>query len=1201
MTRRSTSLFLLLAISLCNLGEAQAIFRQAFFLRESVRGFDAAGNALAGVVPTNGAPASAAHAKQAASVPNRKVRPSASGQLGMSPFQRRIAPWVRDRIRAMRAGRASSASSNSAMPHSATSSSGNDFTPPGFGGYLGPLSSGAAASECTNAAYNCGLEILVTGDLNGDGKPDLVSVQYNGVIYALINNGAGGFAAPVEYDPPMLTDDVTYAVGADFNGDGRMDIALVDQSNNQIDIFLNQGNGTFATPTSIPIVTSDHENLNAIAVGDVNGDGKIDFVALTSITTGGGRFGPNNVQGGSPSTTFTLQTFFGNGDGTFVTPTAAQTTVQTITSGAAVLGANMELADLQGNGTLDLLFPIGETIGGAPNYQKYGAIAPSNGDGTFGAFTTPITGDQFNRPTDTIHAIDLNGDGILDLVLQADQQIYTALGTGNGNFAATINTGFDSEILQFADVNGDGYPDLLSQTSGMEVALGNGDGTFNPPPAVYLSTDTGGIEDSVFGDFNGDGILDIAAITNDPRVIELAQGLGGGVYTAVPALYSPANPAIPSGNLELEAVADFNGDGVSDILSLNLLSPPSLTVALGNGKGGFTYKTALSLSQFPNLQYVQPVTADFNGDGFPDILLTGSVGSLAVALSNGDGTFKTPVNIPLGPLGCTPDLADVADLTGNGHLDIVIAYGGDTGCGEGGNNPSGYFVISGNGDGTFGAAQFYPFGNELYAPTLADLNGDGIPDLMLNDEPMAPGLGRTFAIYFLPGNGDGTFGAPLAVNIGGVVSQVIAADVNGDGIKDLILFNEGNYTGNTSFGDSPGSNAGIDLFMNDGHAVFNPLSQLSAGNYYMNGYVGDVNGDGVADITASLFEVNTQNNAEDGFVTWLGLGQGYFAPVGTPAQRGADLLLPGNFLSDGTTSFAVNLNTEFLPDEGDLAGAPEVFVMFNQGGDTLALTPSATSAAQGAEVNLTAAITTTISRGAPTGTIAFATNGTTLGTATVEGGTASFSTGSLGVGTNSITATYSGDGNYNVASATTSVAVSAIQPGIAVSASPASLTAMPGATVTALISVAANPAFSGAVSLSCTGAPSQSSCTVSPASLQLSAGQSSAVTLVIATTAANNTYQAGNRPAQPNSLHRSGSGMALTAILLFALPWRRRLGNSFLGLLTLAVVCASALIGCGGSKPAPTYTGTAAGSYTLTVTATSGSVSGSSTITLQVQ
>lgn len=1097
-------------------------------------------------------------------------------------------PWIQERIRS-----ASKLSKGSAKVQDAPASGSNSFVVPNFGGFLNGVSyPGGLESACATAPDNCGLNVVLSGDLNGDGKPDLVVVQYDGILYSILNNGSGGFQAPVEYAPPPPIRSVSYAVTGDFNGDGLIDVAEVDQGNNAIILYLSKGDGTFLSPTAISVNTTDSESLQSLAVGDVNADGNLDLVALTSISTSGGGGIMQGPKGAStPKTTFTIQSFLGDGKGGFATPTSAQTTVSTISGGTAVFGLNMQLGDVYHTGKLALALPVGLPTSGGFLETLCAAVVPGNGDGTFGAYATPIQAGYGHAVADEVQLVDLNSDGYLDIALTTGGDVLSALNDGHGGFQAPISSAIGQAALLFSDVNSDGYPDLIGSYSGTAVYPGNGDGTFSNPVASY--NNTGGYYEGItLADFNGDGIPDIAEVTNDPRVVTVFAGLGAGKYSAAPLLSSSANPVINSSSLYLKATGDFNGDGYTDVLTANTTSD-SLETALSDGKGGFSLKTALPITEFPYFDYVQPITPDFNGDGLQDIILTGSVGKLAVALSKGDGTFGTPISLDMGALACPLGYAATADLTGSGHQDLVIPYGGDGGCGVSGSNASGYFVIRNNGKGSFAQPVFYSFGLELYSVTLADLNGDGIPDLVLNDEPFDDPDAPPFATYYLPGNGDGTFGEARTLTTMMVVSQILAADVNNDGKTDLVYFSEGNYVGAAFPGDQSQAAAGIDLFINEGGGIFDPISQLSVGNYYMNGYVGDVNGDGIPDITASLYDLDLLNNPFDGFTTWLGLGQGYFSPVSTPVPRGSTLTLPGHFLADGTTSFAVELDS-----------LPATAIMLNQGGDSLALSSSASSASQGAAVSLSATVSTTFSNGSPTGTVTFVSNGTTLGSAAVADGVATFSTSSLPIGANTITATYQGDSHYNVATASTKVKVVAIQPGVAVSASPNSLSLTAGATGTAVVSIAANAAFSGTVALTCSGAPAQASCSISPASVQLSAGQTGTLTAVVATTAANNTYQASNRKNDAGSLGLAGGGV-LAATFLMMLPLRRRISKGLWTLLIAIAIGVAGLTGCnsggGGSNSTTTYTGTPAGSYTLKVTATSGSITSSSTITLQVQ
>ncbi|WP_158750705.1 FG-GAP-like repeat-containing protein [Acidobacterium sp. S8] len=1098
-------------------------------------------------------------------------RSQPSSFKGYNPTESKLIPWVQKHLT-----QPQSAAKLNANQQVSAGESTPPTNVPGFGAFLdGKTYSDGLETKCADAPDNCGVFVALSKDFDGDGKVDLAVVQYDGTVNIMLNDGAGGLKDPIVYSPPPNAG-VTYATAVDLNGDGYPDIIASDASNTNLIVYLNQGNGTFATPASIPVNTPDDAELDAIGVTDINGDGKPDVVALLDSLT--------FTDSGDLVTTLTIQTFFGKGDGTFVIPTEAQTTQQTI-SGQAGFGGMLAFGDFRHRGKSDLVFLQAVTNSSGFFGDVSAVLAEGNGDGTFSAPKNAVIIKNVTRSLGDLRVVDLNADNNPDIAFEGSTGLITALNNGDGTFGAPITAPLSPATLLFDDINGDGYPDLVMNGGTLAVYPGKGDGTFGTPPAEYLDADGTG-QGIRLADYNGDGIPDIVEINNNPREASIFLGQGGGKYTAAPLLSSAADPVLDANQLVLQTTGDFNGDGYSDILAVNAGNgEPSLETALSDGTGSFIYKTALLQRQFPTLAYVQPVTADFNGDGRQDIILTGYVGTLAVALANSDGTFANPTSIPLGPLSCVPNYAGTGDLTGSGHQDIVITYPGDYNCGGNGSTPSGYFIVPGKGDGTFGAPQFYPFGEELFSVTIADMNGDGIPDLVLNDEPFDIVFSPYFAVYFLAGKHDDTFGEPLLVSSGNVISQIIAGDLNQDGKPDLVMFSEGAQQAGVT-----DSAAGIQLYKGRGDGYFDPLTQLAVGNFYESGFLGDVNGDGIPDITAALQGTIYPTGRLEGLTAWLGLGGGYFSPISTQMPRGSTSVAAGHFLPDNTTSFVVQI-----------AYIDAAAIMLNQGGDSLALTPSSSSLSQGDTLTLSASITSTFANGSPTGSISFAAGGVSLGTAPVSNGTAALSTSALSIGTSQITATYSGDTHYNVASATVPVTVVAIQPSISVSSIPPTLTLQPGATGTIAVSVAANNAFTGTVTLSCKGAPQESSCNVAPATIQLTPGQSIVVTAVVSTTPPNDTYQADKRnPDKPSPVD---SEICLALALLCILPVRR-----FRRGITIVVVAfsiaAMGLLGCGGggsSKAPPVYGGTPAGTYTLNLTATSGSLSSTVPITLKIQ
>jgi hypothetical protein len=231
---------------------------------------------------------------------------------------------------------------------------------------------------------------------------------------------------------------------------------------------------------------------------------------------------------------------------------------------------------------------------------------------------------------------DFNGDGYLDFAITTGGRWLTvALGHGDGTFGAPViyATGNGSESVTVADVNDDGKPDLIVTNAHggttVSVLLGNGDGTFQNQMTYNagggVSAYPNGI---VVGDFNGDGIPDIAAtLVNTQIAILIGNGSGG---FQAPVLY-------PAGNMPFGiAAADVNGDGKLDIIAADE-GGGAVAVLLGNGDGSFRAPVTYPVGFDPQ----NVALADFNGDGKIDIAVENqNSGTVSILLGNGDGTFQ---------------------------------------------------------------------------------------------------------------------------------------------------------------------------------------------------------------------------------------------------------------------------------------------------------------------------------------------------------------------------------------------------------------------------------------------------------------------------------------------------------------------------------------------------------------------------------
>jgi hypothetical protein len=223
------------------------------------------------------------------------------------------------------------------------------------------------------------------------------------------------------------------------------------------------------------------------------------------------------------------------------------------------------------------------------------------------------------------------------------------------------------------------------------------------------------------------------------------------------------------------AVADVNSDGKPDLVTAN--DDNSVSVLLGKGNGIFVPFQNIAVGAGPRSVAV----ADVNGDGKPDLVTADAAGSVSVLLGNGDGSFQNAQNFPA---GLRPESVVVADVNGDGKPDLVVANRGTAPY-----TNSTVSVLLGQGNGTFRNAQNFPVGAGPFSVAVADVNGDGRPDVIT-----ANFFGSNVSV--LLGNGDGSFQSARNFSVGSRPFpfgsrplSVTVADVNGDGLPDLVTAN----------------------------------------------------------------------------------------------------------------------------------------------------------------------------------------------------------------------------------------------------------------------------------------------------------------------------------------------------------------------------------------------------------------------------
>ena len=419
---------------------------------------------------------------------------------------------------------------------------------------------------------------LAVADLNGDGKQDVVvanpsSAGPDGTIGVLLGNGDGTFKPVVSYDPGPGCNPSSIAV-ADLNGDGKMD--LITANTGCVAVLLGNGDGTFR-----PAVAYGTGGGNAgdgpgifepIAIADLNHDGKLDVAVLnqTNSTYGDG----------------SVAILIGNGDGTLQP-------VKTYDSGG--FGASsFAIADVNRDGNFDLVVANCALTGTTACGTGHGTVAVllGNGDGSFqaaklydraeaGGFASPVA------------VADLNADGKLDIVVGnsctanknrlcavgAYATVGVLLGNGDGTFrpAVQYNSGGSGVgWMSVVDVDGDGKPDVVVASDGINVLRGKGDGTFWSADRYFTG---GGV--GVFGvaDVNDDGKLDLIAASTTSTTVAVLLGNGSGF--SGPLTNGSGGAAI----LSDIAVADLNDDGKLDVLAVNWCANAATCTAGANEEG----------------------------------------------------------------------------------------------------------------------------------------------------------------------------------------------------------------------------------------------------------------------------------------------------------------------------------------------------------------------------------------------------------------------------------------------------------------------------------------------------------------------------------------------------------------------------------------------------------------------------------------